>query len=49
MPQDKNSQTPPADETTLTTESTNATASAPVQEEQTAPAVETQPKTPAVS
>ena len=49
MPQDKNTQIPADSETTLTTESTNATAPAPVQEEQTAPAVETQPKTPAVA
>jgi len=49
MPQDKNSQIPADSEPTLTTESTNATTSAPVQEEQTAPAVEAQPKTPAVA
>ncbi len=45
MPQDKNSQTPPADETTLTTEGSEMTTSNAVQEEQAVPAVEAQPKT----
>jgi hypothetical protein len=49
MPQDKNTQLPADSETTLTTGSTEMTSSTAVQEEQTAPAVEAQPKTAAVS
>jgi len=49
MPQDKNTQLPADTETTLATDTTDMKSPASVQEEQAAPAVELQQKTPAAA